>query len=207
MTVHSDIPDPKSIIERILPLVPVTYGSLEVGAAKAHHYFFEAERVEPDGHLFSAIVRNHARRHLIEHGRLNVEFDYEELANGGLEITYQDLRFRLRKAFRGGAPQPGSFAMETFHAQTLFGALPESWRPNLYILWDVLRPAWTLAPDLYLACPKQARLRFPNVADCHWLVKLPNVALLPGQWIQVDSLDTFEDLPMHRPLEETGTDE
>lgn len=200
----SDIPDPDEIVELLNPLVPVAYGALEHGVAKAHGYF-EAEKLPIEAFLFGQLTRYHARRHLTEIGRLRVEFEYDELANNGLEIMYDGALIRLRRAFRGGVPLPGSFAMESFYAQTLplFVDLDVPVRPNLILLWDVIRPAYLLAPDLYIACPKQSALRFPNVAACHWLVKLPNVALLPKPAIRVDDIDAYEDLDIYRPLEKT----
>jgi hypothetical protein len=68
-------------------------------------------------------------------------------------------------------------------------------------------PSFTLAPDLYLACPKESFVAFPNVAACHWLVKLPNVALMPQPAIRVEEFDNYEDLDIYRPLEDTGDTE
>lgn len=202
MTMFEDSPDPDSIVSDLTRLVPVTYGALEVGVAKAHSYF-ETEGAEIEPFLFSQIVRWSARRHLTTKGRLTVEFEFDELANNGLSISFEGYDIRLRKAFRGGVPTPGSFAMETFHSQT-FGFFGDASRPNLFILWDVSRPSYDLAPDLYVACPKESTLKFPNVAECHWLVKLPNVALMPQPAVRVDDFDKYEDLPIHRPLEATG---
>ncbi len=208
MTMLSDIPDPDETVDSLLPLVPVTYGALEHGVAKAHAYFeHEGEAIEP--FTFAQITRFQARLHLTRVGRLRVEFDYDELANNGLEIHYNSSPIRLRKAFRGGAPLPGSFAMENFHAQTLalFSDAEVPVRPNLILLWDVIRPAYLLAPDLYIACPKGTRLKFPNVAECHWLVKLPNVALMPQPAVRVDEIDQYDDLEIYRPFDKTSESE
>ncbi len=204
MTMTTAIPDPDAVIESMAGIIPVTYGALEFGTAKAHA-FFEAERREIEPFLFADITRYHARNHLIEQGRLRVEFFYEEKMNNGLEIAYNGSRWRLRKAFRGGVPLPGSFAMEGFHAQTL-GLIDESPTEglNCFVLWDVIRPSYILAPDLYVAAPKRNFKRFPNAAECHWLVKLPNVALMPRPAIRVEDVDQYDDLDIYRPFEETG---
>jgi hypothetical protein len=119
---------------------------------------------------------------------------------------FSDYPLRIRKAFRGGLPTPGSGVLEQFHAQTL-GLAGVSDRPNLFILWDLFKPSYMLAPDLYVACPRGTTLGFPNVAECHWLVKLPNVALLPDAPVQVDGFDVYDDLDIRRPIDESESGE
>lgn len=202
MTMLEVIPDPDRVVSDLRDLVPVTYASLEVGVTIALGVF-EGQKEKPEPFLYADLVRHYARREMVERGRLRVDFEAEELANNGLQISYGNYpRIRLRKAFRKGAPVAGSFAMDDFYAQTLmFEAQAE---PNLLMLWDAYLPSFTLAPDLYLACPKRSYAKFPSAAECHWLVKLPNVALMHQPAVRVDDLDHYEDLDIYRPLEDTG---
>jgi hypothetical protein len=137
MTMFGDVPDPDQVVEDLKELVPVVYASLEIGVAKALRTF-ELEGTKPEKFLFADLVRYHARRDLITVGRLRLDFVCEELANNGIQLGHRNYpRLRVRKAFRGGAPVPGSFAMEQFHAQTLpMFELP--YQPNLLMLWDSL---------------------------------------------------------------------
>jgi hypothetical protein len=201
--VNDDVPDPERVIRDVEKLVPVVYGAIEDGTVLARR-FFEDRAEQCETFLFSDLVRYGAKKKL-EYARLRVELELVDLANNGLLLGFDGYSIRIRKAYRGEVAVPGSFALEQFHAQTL-RLFPDSGRPNLFVLWDVYRPSFALAPDLYVACPKVNTARYPSTADLHWLWKLPNVALLPGEPVAADGFDDYEDLPIRKPETETGTE-
>lgn len=203
ITVSADIPDPEDVIDDLLEFVPLAYAAIEAGSTEARS-FFDDRGDEYESYLFSDIVRYGAKKHFERHRR-KVELEIIDLANNGLLLSHNGYPIRIRKAYRYGVAVPGSFAMEQFHAQS-FNLLNEvSGKANLFVLWDVYKPSFTLAPDLYVACPKRNTARFPDSADLHWMWKLPNVALLPGAPVEADGFDDYEDLPIRKSGEETGT--
>jgi hypothetical protein len=199
------IPEPEQVIAEIADLVPITYSALEVGVFEARRYF-EERRDEYEPHLFSALVRHSAKKHFRSRN-LRAEYEILDLANNGLYLVYKGYPIRIRKAYRGTVAVPGSFALEQFHAQILPLGFTDVIQPNLFIVWDVYKPSYSLAPDLYVACPRKNSARFPDAADLHWQWKLPNVALFPGQAIEADGYDEYEDLPIRKPEEQTGSDD
>ena len=202
----ADIPEPERVIADLADFVPLAYGAIEAGTVEARD-FFDARGDEYESFLFSDIVRYGAKKHF-ERNRLQAELEIVDLANNGLLLSHNGYPIRIRKAYRGSVSVPGSFAMEQFHAQTL-RLIPETDNPNLFVLWDVYKPSFALAPDLYVACPKKNTARFPNAADLHWLWKLPNVALLPGAPVEAQGFDDYEDLIIRKPGDgtQTGTED
>jgi len=197
------LPNPEQVIEEISGVVPITYGALEVGVFEARRYF-EQRGDEYEPFLFSALVRYGAKRHF-EARKMRAEFEMLDLANNGLFVIYNNYPLRIRKAYREGIAVPGSFTLAQFHAQVLPLGLPAMDKPNLFIVWDVFKPSYMLAPDLYVACPKYNTARFPDPADLQCRYKLPNVAMLPTKPVQADGYDEYEDLPIRKPEESTGT--
>jgi len=200
---YGEVPDPEAVIADLADFVPIAYGAIEAGAVIAQS-FFEARGDPFESFLFSDLLRYGAKKHF-EQNRLRAELEIIDVANNGLLMAHNGYGLRVRKAYRGGVAVPGSFAMEEFHAQT-FHLLPTSDKPNVFVLWDVYKPSFVLAPDLYVACPKRNTARFPNAADLHWLWKLPNVALLPGVPVKAEGFDDYEDLPIRKPVTDTGTE-
>jgi hypothetical protein len=193
---NDELPDPEEVIEDLRTFIPIAYGAIEAGTTVARA-FFEGQRADCESFLFSDMVRWAAKRHF-ERDRLRAELEIVDLANNGLLVGHKDYGIRVRKRYNGGVAVPGTFTMEQFHAQTL-RLVPNTGRPNVFVLWDVYKPSFALAPDLYIACPKTNTAKFPDVASLHWLWKLPNVALLPGKPVEAEGFDDYEDLPIRRP--------
>lgn len=194
-----DTPEPERVLADLAGLVPIAYGALEIGVYDARRYF-ELRRDAFEPHLFSAIVRHSAKKHFETH-RIRAEFELLDLPNNGLFVVWDGYRIRVRKAYRGSVGVPGSLSMIQFHAQELPLGFAEPLKPNLFLIWDVYKPSYLLAPDLFVACPRRNTARFPDSADMRWQRILPGVAMFPGEPVEADGFGEYEDLPIRKPGE------
>jgi hypothetical protein len=112
-----------------------------------------------------------------------VDFELGQLANNGLILTYGDYCIRIRKSDDGKVPVPGgSSVLQDFYQQVAFrfGDGHAESRTNLLILWDVIKPSYALAPNLYLAYPLSGGVSRDSVV-IGWMVAIPHFTETVGK--------------------------
>lgn len=186
------------ILEKLKPMIPLTYEALEVGTQAARDYFEERGKdIEP--YLASDIVRYEAKLFLIANGVgpiVEESFEIEDIPLNGLFAKYENLNIRILKAQDFKLPTTGhSKSRNDFYQQKIPFTEAEwsdisSEHANLIILWRT-DSSYHIGESFELICPKNGGNR-KVMLEYHWKMTLNPVDMLPG--ITEDISEPLQDL-------------
>jgi hypothetical protein len=179
---REDTPTFDDVHVEMRPLLSLLFRALEFGAVKNHAYFDEiSDGEKPRPYVREIIVKDHAHRHLRDHG-VSVEEDHlwvlqEPLR--ALAVRYNDTHLRVLKAKNGRVPGCGNqrirrrfYNQWPSHYQDLDGEIVTT-KWNLLLLWD-FDAAFNIG-KVWLAFPVRAGSRSADVV-CAWMEEIQHPA-------------------------------
>ena len=131
-----DIPPMQTALADLSPHFSTFYDAFESGTDHGKGYF-EKYGFPFNPWLHANLVRNWVKNILDKHD-LKTQFESEELANSGLQLSINQWFVRIRKSLHGEVPSPGrSKALQAYYRQYRQLLLPEEFSVmhNLLLLW------------------------------------------------------------------------
>jgi hypothetical protein len=194
--------EPEAALQFLGPVHPLIFRALEQATEHARIYF-ESHDLAVDPYLFSALVRYHCRRKLLEAQGQVADLVVNRLQNIGTEISYRGVHIRLWKASDDGhLPPPGaSAAKQAFYHQPFLPGMEEPAGTRLAVIWEI--DASLGLADVTLVCPKGVSEPW-EPGEEHWRVPLPHPAVSVSAQAPARPAATELELDLDLELDQTG---
>lgn len=165
------------VMRDVTPVLPRVQAAYEAGRVKAGDYF-AVEEIRRDPYLFAHLLRHWAKLALAREDIEAEDVEVDNLPYSGVSFHYQGYHIKVWKSDNGLTPVPGrsanrqNFVNQEWVQPALLGldaAREDGWRPNLIILYDLIRDNLHFT----LVMPKSGNTTRDSVGE-YWREPLPD---------------------------------